>query len=60
MFTDETDFFVGGKHSCFVRRSVRERVKPCHLNQKAKHPHKKCFRDVLATKALGRSFLSRE
>jgi len=59
MFTDETDFFVRGRHSRFAR-SVGERVKPCHLNQQAQHPPKKCFGDVLATKALDRSFLSRE
>jgi len=37
-----------------VRRSVGEREKPCHLNQQAKHPPKRCFGDVLATKALDR------
>jgi len=45
-FSDETDSFVGGKHPRFVRRSVGERVKPCHLNQQAKHPPKNfwvCF-----------------
>jgi len=39
VFSEETYFFVGGKHSCFVR-SVGERVKPCHLNQQAKHTPK--------------------
>jgi len=49
MFSVETDFFIRGKHSRFVR-SVGER---------AKHPPQKCFGDVLATKALDCSFLSR-
>jgi len=60
MFSDETHFFVGGKHSPIVRRCAGEKVKPCHLNQQAKHRPQKCFGDVLATKVLGRFYLSRE
>ena len=56
MFSDETHFFVRGKHSRFVRRSVGERVKPCHLNQQAKHPPQKMFWACFSYKGVGSLF----
>jgi len=56
MFSDETHFFVGGKHSRFLRRSVGERVKPCLLNQQAKHPPQKMFWAYFSYKGVGSLF----
>jgi len=60
MFSDETDFFVGGKHSRFVRRSVGEKETHATSTNRQNIPPKKCFGDVLATKDLHHFFLSRE
>jgi len=49
-------FFVGDKHSRFVRMSVGERVKPCHLNQQAKHPPQKMFWGCFSYKGIGSLF----
>lgn len=41
LFSDETHFFVQGRHSKYVRVSEGERLSPLHFNQTVKHPPKK-------------------
>jgi len=40
MFSDEIHFFVGSKHSRFVRKSLVDSVTTCRIKQQAKHPPK--------------------
>ena len=56
LFSDETHFVVGGKHVQYVRRSVGESVKPCHINQQVKHPAKKMFWGCFSFKGVGSLF----
>ena len=43
MFTDESHFFVKGKHNQFVRKSAGERLSASHINYSVKHSQKKTF-----------------
>ena len=56
LFSDLTHFVVGGKHVQYVRRSVGESVKPCHINQQVKHPAKKMFWGCFSFKGVGSLF----
>ena len=56
LFSDEIHFVVGGKHVQYVRRSVGESVKPCHINQQVKHPAKKMFGGCFSFKGVGSLF----
>ena len=56
LFSDETHFVMAGKHFQYVRRSVEESVKPCHINQQVKHPAKKMFWGCFSFKGVGSLF----
>ena len=38
LFSDESDFFVPGKHSRFIRIRNREQLSPAHCNELVKEP----------------------
>ena len=41
LFSNESHFLVQGQHSQHVRRSIREPISECHIDQTVKHPQKK-------------------
>jgi len=43
LFSDESQFTVQGQRSQFVRRSLGEPIRPCHIDQGVKHPPAKMF-----------------
>lgn len=43
IFTDESHFEVQGQRCQFVRRSIGEPVRECHIEQRVKHPQKVMF-----------------
>ena len=46
IFSDETHMFVQGHRSQHVRRSQNEKIRNSHIDQRVKHPQKRCFGDV--------------
>ena len=53
MFTDESHFFIQGKHSQFVRISTCEQLSLAHFKEVVKHTPKKMFWVSLSYFALG-------
>ena len=53
VFTDESHFFVKGKHNQFVRKSAGERLSASHINHSVKHPQKKTFWGSFSWKGVG-------
>jgi len=43
IFSDECHFEVQGRRTQFVRRSVGEPIRSCHIDQRVKHPVKQMF-----------------
>ena len=56
LFSVETQLVVGGKHVQYVRRSVGENVKPCHIDQGLKQPANKKFFGCFSFKRVGSLF----
>ena len=52
MFTDKSHFFVGSKHSQFVRKSTGERLLAAHINQSVKNPKKKMLWESFTWKSV--------
>ena len=53
LFSDETHFFVQGRHSKYVRISEGEKLSPMHFNQAVKHPEKKMFWGCFSFSGVG-------
>ena len=52
IFSDETHMFVQGQRSQHVRRSQNKKIRNAHIDQRIKHPQKRCFGDVSVFMAL--------
>ena len=52
IFSDETHMFIQGQKSQHVRRSQNKKIRNAHIDQRVKHPQKRCFGDVSVFMAL--------